>query len=196
MPGVRCFPRGMVGQQMKVAFAALKTFDSSDGEAWENYIAWSKLAHLSEVVTHDSSLCPSVVKQVIAEDWEHMAYSDVSPFLLSDVDYLLTRVGLVESKFQIIATAREPERGEVKSFSDARFRFKGYDLVDGALGTSALTNCGGFDEAFTASDLSECGLVEDYDRALAVRELLSRHYPEESHAACEVWAVWRMESNI
>ena len=185
-----------VSQKMKVAFAALETFDPSHGEPWEKYIAWSKLTHLREVVSHDSMLCPSIIEKPIDEDWGYMAYADVSPLLFSDLDYLFRRVGHIDKKFQIIATAREPEKDEIDSFSDTRFKFKGFDLVDGALGTSALTNCGGFDEVFFPSDLSECGLTEDYEKAFAVRELLLKHYSEEHHADCEVWAVWKMKGNI
>lgn len=183
-------------EKMEVAYAALETFDPSHGESWEKYIAWSKLTHLREVVSHDSSLCPSIIEKPIAEDWDHMADADVSPLLFSDLDYLFRRVGQVDKKFQIIATAREPGKDQIESFSDARFEFKGFDLVDGALGTSALTNCGGFDAALSPSDLSVCGLIEDYERALTVRKLLLKYYPEEHHANCEIWGVWKMTGNI
>jgi hypothetical protein len=176
---------------MNIAFAALETFNPSYGESWEKYIAWSKLTHLREVVSHDSILCPSVIKKPIDEDWDHMAYADLSPYLFSDLDYLIQRVGHIDKQVQIIATAREPKKDAIHSFCDARFKFKGFDLVDDALGTSALVNCGGFEEVFAPADLSECGLIEDYEKAFTVRELLLKHYPEEHHADCEVWAVWK-----
>jgi hypothetical protein len=56
-----------------------------------------------------------------------------------------------------------------------------------------LTNCGGFDRAFEPSDLSECGLLVDHAKAVAVRQRLRAEYPEEPHALCRIWAIWRMK---
>lgn len=42
-------------------------------------------------------------------------------------------------------------------------------------------------------DLSECGLLVDHARATAVRQLLLKEYPEEPHACCRIWAIWRMK---
>ncbi|MCY7273059.1 MAG: hypothetical protein LH702_04765 [Phormidesmis sp. CAN_BIN44] len=182
---------------MKVVFAALEAFDPTYGELWKSYVAWSKLTHLCEVVSHDHMLCPSIIEKLVDEDWNYLAYTDVIsfPMLFSDLDYLFRRVGRTDKKFQIIATAREPEKDNLQSFCNPRFELKGFDLVDEALGTSTLTNCGGFDNAFSGSDLSECGLIRDREKALAVRRLLSMNYPEERHADCEMWGVWKMRND-
>ncbi|MFN2513731.1 MAG: alpha/beta fold hydrolase [Pyrinomonadaceae bacterium] len=89
--------------------------------------------------------CPTIscfvraIDKPIDEDWDYMAYVDVSPLLFSDLDYLVRRIGHIDKKFQIIATAREPEKDEIDSFSDARFEFKGFDLVDDALVPRSLS---------------------------------------------------------
>src|SRR5271155_1724653 len=43
------------------------------------------------------------------------------------------------------------------------------------------------------SDLSECGLLVDYAKAVTVRQLLRTEYPENPHARCCIWAIWRMK---
>lgn len=78
------------------------------------------------------------------------------------------------------------------SFRDARFPFCGFDLIEEQGTISALTNCGGFDKAFLLTDLSECGLIVEYAKAVAVQELLRAEYPDDPHAFCRVWAIWRM----
>jgi hypothetical protein len=40
---------------------------------------------------------------------------------------------------------QNPSDDEVRSFSDPRFVFRGFDLVELKTGISALVNCGGFD---------------------------------------------------
>jgi len=71
------------------------------------------------------------------------------------------------------------------------FDFCGYDLVDG-LETSAFTNCGGFfDDAFTYEDLNSFGLIPNYQSARKIQVNLERKYPDEEHADCLLFAIWR-----
>jgi hypothetical protein len=56
---------------------------------------------------------------------------------------------------------------------------------------SALTNCGGFPEVFASSELSGFGLLTDFGRAVEVQRLLRSRFPEEIHANCHLWAVFR-----
>jgi hypothetical protein len=61
-------------------------------------------------------------------------------------------------------------------------------------GISALVNCGGFDKVFAPTELSDCGLLADHARALAVQKRLRAEYPDEHHADCDVGAVWQMRT--
>jgi hypothetical protein len=70
------------------------------------------------------------------------------------------------------------------------FEFAGFDLLEADGTTSALTNCGGFPLAFDNSELSSKGLIESYERAAAVHRALLATYPQEPHAACDLWAVF------
>jgi hypothetical protein len=65
--------------------------------------------------------------------------------------------------------------------------------VDVRSSASALTNCGGFPGVFANSELSSCGLLGDLDRAREVQAKLRSAYPDEPHADCDVWAVFRVE---
>jgi hypothetical protein len=92
----------------------------------------------------------------------------------------------------VLAILDEPSADEVARFSDERFGFRGFDLVEDATGISALINCGGFDKAFLRSDLSDRGLLVDHAKARDVQTRLRIEYPESDHAQCRLWALWQM----
>jgi hypothetical protein len=76
-------------------------------------------------------------------------------------------------------------------FGPTGFDFVGYDLADIQGSTSALTNCGGFPEIFSNSELSEKGLLSSFVRAKQVQDDLRRLNPQEIHAHCHLWAIFR-----
>jgi hypothetical protein len=77
--------------------------------------------------------------------------------------------------------------------SVANFQFLGYDLVEtGSADTSALSNCGGYPDVFSNSELSELGLLTTFDRAREVQKTLRASHPEEPHANCDLWAIFRV----
>ena len=77
------------------------------------------------------------------------------------------------------------------------FEFCGYDLAEGdedcfVLGTSSLTNCPNyFNEVFSFKDLNRYGLLDSREEAERLQELLPERYPDEQHAFCAIYAVWR-----
>lgn len=105
---------------------------------------------------------------------------------------MLSRIK-TKSQYQIVATIREPKKNDISTFQNERFVFKGYDLIEDETRISALTNCGGFDLAFQNNDLSESGLLSGYEKAYQIRDLLLKNYPDENHADCTVWAIWKMK---
>ena len=71
------------------------------------------------------------------------------------------------------------------------FSFCGFDLADN-WEISVLINCGkGFQKAFTYKDLNKFGLIPNYQLAKEIQEKLMDNYPEEEHAYCALFAVWR-----
>jgi hypothetical protein len=71
------------------------------------------------------------------------------------------------------------------------FDFCGYDLAD-EFEISALTNCGGiFDDAFNYKDLNSSGLIQNFLSAKKIQADLRSKYPDEEHADCLLFAIWR-----
>ncbi len=177
---------------MPVLYSAVKRFDPASGEAWQQFIEWSCLTQLREVVSLDGILCPTVFQELTAADWQHNVQEDFQTRLFPDLDYVVRRVA-GNDRVSVLALMQNPTDTAVCSFSDPRFAFRGFDLIKLQTGISALVNCGGFDKAFAPADLSDCGLLTDQARALSVQNLLRAEYPDEPHADCDLWAIWTMK---
>jgi len=173
-------------------YIAVEPFDPSLGDNWANYTAGAGLPQLEEVVSLDSSLCPCVIDRLEGEDWQHNVHEDGSIDFFRDLDYLLERVRGI-TPVNVLAAVLAPTEECHAAFADSRFAFKGYDLI--GLGMSALTNCGGFPQAFQNAELSRTGLISTLNRAQAVAAALREHYPDDHHADCEIWALWKMVSS-
>jgi hypothetical protein len=172
-----------------VLYTASESFGtSSDG--WSKYVAWSQLTHLRGVVSLDESLCPNVFRELEAEDWNHNVQADLKTHLFYDVEHVVARV--VGKPVNVLAIIEEATDADVASFNDPRFEFCGFDLLDESFAISALTNCGGFERAFQPGDLSEWGLLTDYAHACTVRDRLQVEYPDDPHANCRMFAIWKM----
>jgi len=166
---------------------------ASWGGSWEDYVAWSGLTQLSEVVTLDGMLCRQVIDEISDEDWKHNVHEDYLINFFWDLDYLIERVREFPA-VQILAAVRNPSADRAHVLDDERFDFQGYDLVDRKGGVSALSNCGGFPLAFENHEISAVGLINSFIRANEVRTSLREQYPNHSHSDCDVWALWRMAS--
>ncbi|MDH4241116.1 MAG: hypothetical protein OEW48_16275 [Phycisphaerae bacterium] len=177
---------------VKPWFIAVEKFGPESGETWRKYIEYSGLNQLKEVVSLDDGLCPEVIKELSDQDWQHNVAEDYVCFYFRDLDYLLQKVADY-SNINILATISDPKVDCKDLFQDERFEFVGYDLVEVHGGTSALTNCGGFKKAFENVELSEVGLISSLKRAREIQHMLKQHYPEEHHANCDVWAIWKMK---
>ena len=189
------------GTTMPVICSAVKRFDPACGDNWTKFIAWSGLTQLRELVSLDGILCPTVFQELTAEDWQHNVQEDYKINLFHDLDYVVRRVEGA-GQVNVLALVQNPTDDEVRSFSDPRFVFRGFDLVELQTGISALVNCGGvyngvfmggFDKVFARADLSDCGLLTDHTTALSVQKRLREEYPDEHHAHCDVWAIWQMK---
>jgi len=159
-------------------FVATVKFDKTDA-TWAKYIACSGLRQLEEVVSLDSSLCPTVLPDIKPDYWNHIVNEDFMLHFFIDLDYLRGEIASIP--------AGKPSAAQVPE----GFEFIGYDLVEKDSGMSALTNCGGFPKAFSNSELSEKGLLTEHERARTVREALIREYPNEPHADCHLWCIFR-----
>jgi hypothetical protein len=175
---------------MQTLFVAKRPFDPSVGEGWNRYVAWSGLSQLTEVVSLDTMLCPTVPEELTAADWNYNVHADYRAFFFRSLDYLRNRVA-ADGRLNILAVLQNPTQADMASMTVPGFAFAGFDLVDVQGAISALTNCGGFERVFLNAELSELGLLTDLSRAQQVQASLRLQYPEESHAECHVWAIWR-----
>ncbi len=176
---------------MKYLYTAKESFYKGD-EGWEGYIKFSKLNHLTELVSIDNLLSPPIVEPVYEnkKDWEfiHIINQCETGFYLT-LDYVLKRLE-TKDKFNLLTLCVNPSE-DCKNIGIDRFEFEGYDLLDQDYDISALTNCGGFDESFTSSDINEKGLIFDFTRAYDIRKSLLENNPLEHHADTNVIAIWR-----
>jgi hypothetical protein len=176
---------------MPVIYSAMKRFDPARREDWQKFIVWSRLTQLLEVISLDEILCPFAFDEISDEDWRYNVHEDFKTHFFHDLDYVLKKVAGNE-QLNVLALMENPTENEVRTFGDSRFDFRGFDLVDHVGGISALINCGGFPKAFAPTELSNCGLLTEYENARKVQKLLRSEYPNEPHAECNMWAIWKM----
>jgi hypothetical protein len=175
-------------------FIATRRFDPSDPERWNNYANWAKIPGLKEVVSLDGMLCSRLVNEFNTEDWLHIVNEDFRLNYFYHLDYLISRVSGAKPR-NILGLYRNQEAHITIPPGPGGFEFMGYDLIEEQTQISAVTNCGGFPEVFANSELNSCGLLSDFARACEVRRLLKEKYPEEPHANCEQYAIWRLNES-
>ena len=174
----------------EAVYVARRRFGPEAGERWRQYVAWSRLSQLREVVSLDGMLCPALPEELLPEDWKHNVHADYETTHFRSLDYLRHRVAGVAG-LNFLAILREPSAADLTRFALPEFVFVGFDVLDVHGDVSALTNCGGFDDVFAPEELNPLGLLNERARAGAVRRGLRSAYPEQRHAVCDVWALWR-----
>ena len=175
-------------------FLATEQFDAVDGEKWSKYFEWAKIPHLTELVGLDSMMCPRVITEFTDEDWSHIVCEDFRLNYFHHLDYLKRRVQNLP-RINILGVYRNPETHITTPPTPESFSFVGYDLIEEQTQISALNNCGGFPDAFRNDELNHFGLLEDFVRATEVRCHLHERYPDEPHANCELYALWRLNDS-
>ena len=180
---------------MKFLYTARGTFDKSydeDGMSWDKYIEWSKLTHLTELVSLDGMLNEILVEPDYdnSDDWNfiHVVEQYQTGFFTT-LDFVFKRLKAKE-KFNLLTVVLEPDQ-DCKKINVDEYEFVGYDLLDQDFSISALTNCGGFDETFLLTDINDKGLIDDFEKAYDIKKRLFQNNPDEHHADTNVIAVWR-----
>lgn len=163
-----------------------KTYDK-DETSWDEYIEWSKLTHLTELVSLDGILNGNLVEPDYdnPDDWdcihtvEHMVERYQTGFFTT-LDFVLKR-SKPRNKFNLLTVVFEPKQ-DCKDIKIEGYEFIGYELLDQDFGNSALTNCGSFDETFLPTDLNDKGLIDDFAKAYDIKKRLLENNPDEHHA--------------
>ncbi len=136
-------------------------------------------------------LCSPLVCIEVDSDWGVAVCEDFMLDFFTDLEFILARATRFPRRM-VLAAALEPSAEDVSGFSRPDFDFAGFDLVDRECCASALLNCGGFPDVFSISELSPAtGLIQSRERAFEIQRDLLRLHPEEHHADCHVWALWR-----
>ena len=195
---------------MTFLYTALETFDktyfkegkSCDKEgkccydkSWNSYIEWSKLSHLSEVVSLDGMLNETLVEPDYddGDDWNFIHNDEkLLTHFFTTADYVLKRMK-PQDKFNLLTVVIAPDR-DCEDMDIDGYEFVGYDLLDKDYCNSALTNCGGFDETFLGSELNDKGLIDNFIKVYEIKKRLLENNPNEHHADTNVIAVWRHKS--
>ncbi len=170
-------------------FIATKKFGPSSGTAWRNYVAWSGLTQLEELVSLDPILCPPVLPEIKDDYWPHIVNEDFMLHFFTDFDFLAAQTADVAD--MMLCVFRNPSTPPVLPSGLPPFDFLGYDLVDVMNSASALSNCGGFPEAFVNLELTPLGLLDSHSRGIDVQRRLRQLYPGDTHADCHLWAIFR-----
>ena len=175
---------------MQPWYMATETFTARGGEAWHAYVEWSGLTQLDEIVSLDPMLCPTLLPDIRDDYWPHIVNEDFMLQFFTDLEFLLAQVSGTPER-NLLSVYRNPPHPPPPCTKPVNFEFLGYDLVDVQASASALTNCGGFPDVFDKAELSSKGLLTSHARARQVQSELRARYPEEHHANCYVWAVYR-----
>lgn len=170
-------------------FIVTEPFSPIDGDRWRKYIEWSGLTQLNELVSLDSMLCPPLLEDVRDDYWPHIVHEEYMLDYFLDLDFLKREV-MGFQRLNLLCVVRNPT-SHAEYSPVGGFEFVGYDLVEAQTGISALNNCGGFPDVFANAELSVYGLLTDFSRARDVGANLRYLHPEEPHANCDLWTIFR-----
>ena len=92
---------------------------------------------------------------------------------------------------QIVAVMLRPEIDPLEYMEKRGFTFCGYDLVEDTTSISSITNCGGEFASIPYEKLTEFGLLPTYKDAVLAQLALVEEVPEEHHAYCMIYEIWR-----
>jgi len=92
---------------------------------------------------------------------------------------------------QVIAVILRPNLEPVEYMETRGFTFCGYDLVEEETLISAITDFGGGFDSIPYEKLTEYGLLPTYKDAVLAQHALVEEAPDEPHAYCTVYEVWR-----
>jgi hypothetical protein len=172
-------------------FAAHRRFDLSSGEAWTSFIEWSGFRHISEVVSTDEMLCPNLIDQLIDADWDHNFHEEHKILLFRDLGYLKRRVNFDPTRHNLLKLVERPSEPAI---TEQGFEFCGYDIMDSFDSVSVLTNCGGFPDIFSVTEVNRFALLDDFERAWQITNAIRAAEPEDPHCSdCRVWAFFRVD---
>ena len=110
---------------------------TSRHDAWANYIAWSGLSQLDEVVSLDSMLCGRLLPETKDDYWPYIVNEDFMLDFFVDLEFLLARLPDTAER-NLLCVYRNPPNEPSSPSGPVNFEFVGYDLVDVNLSRACL----------------------------------------------------------
>lgn len=181
----------MTKNEVEIWFTTRKIFDGEyTDSSWEKYKEWSRLDQVLELVSLDGTLNELTFEPQFETEIEEIVIEEnqVTQFFKS-IDYV-KKQSMHLDFYNLLAVVKEPKR-EKQIQLERDFEFIGYDLIEVGGSISALTNCGGFDETFKPKEQNSYGLISDFVRAKETQIELPKNNPNEHHANCYLFEVWR-----
>jgi hypothetical protein len=172
-------------------YMATWKFDQTS-EGWVAYVTWRGLTQLVEVVSIECN-CHRLLRKVLtAEDWVNIApFDEVRHVVcfrdLARLRQTVARVGQTAT-LDLLCVFREPTKPPVAPQS--AFTFLGYDLIDDQTTVSSVSNCKF--PVIGEVDVNAHGLINTFERAKEIQRELLRVYPQDPHANCSLWAIFRV----
>ena len=180
---------------MEFLYTAFDTFDkdyNTERISWSRYIEWTKMTHLSELVTLDGGLSEQLVKIDYnkAKDWDNIHFVEqIQTNLFKTLEYVL-KSSIPKDKFNLLTVVIRPTHA-CNKLEVEDYEFVGYELLDKDFCNSLLTNFGGFDHIFLPTDLNDKGLIDDFSKVYEIKERLLENNPDGHFSDGNVIAVWR-----
>jgi hypothetical protein len=163
-------------------------------EGWDAYVKRLNLPHLTEIVSIDSHCALGESRLTSDETADIAPANEVGPHpvcfrTLECLQGCLVRIAPTVP-FNLLCVFREPDEPPVSP--QPSFVLLGCDLIEDRTGISAVTNCGRqFSAVIGAADVNAHGLINTFERAKAIQRELLRVYPQDPHANCSLWAMFR-----
>ncbi len=163
-------------------YTIVKSFSRADGDSWASYCNWRGI-DFERFDSIDGLLRPSVFEPVTKEDWSHVILEDYKCHYITDSDYACRKhqeIGLHSILLGVSFDEQEEDNPG----------FLGYDLIDGYLDVSLLTNWGNTCEIIN-QNLSLCGLILSYEVVYEIKKYLTKFHGEDSHVAdCSIVSIY------
>jgi hypothetical protein len=169
-------------------YKLVEKFGPEQGDRWRDYLKWRGL-NLTGFDSVDAILRPDLFEPASSEDWHSCVNADFKLGLITNLDYAKRIIDRYDNP-DLVGVEIELEQDYVPQAG-----LLGFDIIDGYCEVSLVTNWGTDEEGIINQHVMPNGLIRDLGRALQLRDLLRKRFPEDSHAQdCAVWAVYRLDS--
>ena len=162
-------------------FTIIESFGPPQGASWSYYIEWRGLS-FDRFDSIDAILRPSLFTPESEEDWKHVSLESCMTHLITDYEYAAQKRSQMQRGD--IVGLRYDDHDE----SDAAFL--GYDLIDGSLDVSLLTNWGN-DMASINRALGPNALVQSFSVVQSIQNHLLSTCIDDGHVdGCRIVSIY------